>query len=145
MKEIFILLVVATVSCSAIVCQLDQMCESPTIEAGQVDSYAMEVRQKMATHRCFRETLESTLQALEHDEISLADAASRVRDASQAWWPIYLADTDRLESGWTPTERIARNLIGHLENRVEFNPDLNSRVQALRLELHSIDWQPAQK
>jgi hypothetical protein len=134
MKKIAALLVIATIACGAMVCQHDQETIVTRNEPKDPESISPELAQRLAAHDGFRVVLENTLQSLERGDISLADAARRVHDAGQAW-PVYLTDLETTEIGEAPLERIARNLIGHLENRSLLNPDVSRRLMTLQAEL----------
>jgi hypothetical protein len=105
----------------------------PPMISAKVESFDDKTTQMITKYRGFKDTLELALQALAQGKISLPEATARVHDAARGFCPIYLDRIQVAEQGTTPTERIARNLIGHL--RGECRPCLTPRVRALEREL----------
>jgi hypothetical protein len=135
MKNIAILFIVGAFAGSTILCQFDRQTETRFIAPEQYELVHPDVKQRVAAARCLNETMEAALQSLEGGDISLLDAARRVHDAAQLWKPAYLEDIKRTEVGQTPLERVARNLIGHMQNRARMKLDLADRIQELEAEL----------
>jgi hypothetical protein len=136
MKKVLILLVVAAGACATVVCQGEKKTPQFAIGREEVERYSPETKQKMLLRRCFRGSFESALQSLERGDSSLADAALRVHDASLSWSPSYLPALE--ETGKTPLERVARNLVDHFTDRVLTKPKIAHRVQELEAELTSL-------
>ena len=95
----------------------------PKISA-EVTSFDDETTERVITYRCFKDTLESSLQALARGKISLAEATLRVQCAAGWFCPMYLDRIRIAEEGTTPNERVARNLLGHLYSQEELDPHL---------------------
>jgi len=135
MRKFALLLIVSIAVGSSFMISCDDAPVQPVIHPERQEWYTHDVRQKVESYRYFRESMDSTLTMLEQNEISLADAAQSVHDAAQKWWPLYLFGTTTAETGRTPLEQIARNLIAHLRIRAEVSPELEYRVRALETEL----------
>jgi hypothetical protein len=87
------------------------------------------VDDQMVRQKLFRDVLDTTLHSLASGKISLKDASSRVHDAAETYCPAYFGWVTVSDPGRTMHERIARNLLGHLDE-----PDWRERVSSLHLQ-----------
>jgi hypothetical protein len=94
-----------------------------------------ETNEKVTAHQRFRTVLQPTIRALADGKIALRDASADVYTAAQANSPIYLQMTAITEPGKSVEERIAHNLIGHLEDLIESEIVAPARLAALQAEL----------
>jgi hypothetical protein len=92
-------------------------------------------RERVVSYHCFKGTLSTALDLLASGDIGLEEARARVYESALCYNPGYLQHLADCERGTTPQERVARNLIGHLRSRLQENPALCLRIQALELEL----------
>ena len=102
-------------------------------------AHDMKVKQQIATYRCFKATLETALESLRKGEIRLKDAHASVYDAARRFNPPYLDRLVMSDLGRTVEERLARNLVGHLQKTARSAPrsDLETELQELLAELAS--------
>ncbi len=99
-----------------------------TMVSAEVTDFSDETMAMIIKYRCFKDTLESALQALAQGKISLPEATVRVQYAANGFCPIYLDRIRVAEKGATPQERIARNLVGHIRSQEEANRSLKRRA-----------------
>jgi|SRR6516165_3968288 hypothetical protein len=92
------------------------------------------LQERLRNYQCFKQTLNEALDSLEKGEISLKEAHARVFAAARRFQPEYLEHLSKIEPGTTDDERVARNLVGHLQ----MAEDLQERSRALKIELRAI-------
>jgi hypothetical protein len=117
---------------------MEDYSSQPPLIGAEVTSFDRKTTELLIKYRCFKDTLESAVQALTQGEISLPEATARVHSAAECFCPIYLNRIRFAEKGATSKERIARNLVGHVRSRAEGDPSLTRRGQALRIELECL-------
>jgi hypothetical protein len=83
----------------------------------------------------FKNGFQSTLQALGRREITLAEAHARIRALSLQYYPAYLEHLKLCEEGASTEERVARNLIGHIDSLVEFDLSSKPHLPTIEAEL----------
>ncbi len=89
----------------------------------------------LVSYLCFRNTLTTAVELLASGQIELADACERVHSSATSHHPDYLKNIELSDPAPTTQERIARNLIGHLQSMEGDNPARSARVRALEREL----------
>lgn len=99
------------------------------------------LRERTVTYHCFKSSLNDALHALQLGKISLREACQQVYEAGLRYNPRYIERLQTCESGATPHDRLARNLIGHIA-RSEDVPNLLERVRALNAELAELECMP---
>ena len=93
------------------------------------------VQQNVHEYYAFKAQFEDTLRMLADDEISLRDAHRRVKSTATHCFPNYLSNLQMSDRGANTDERIARNLVGHIQSLAEFGHASPTRVAALESEL----------
>ena len=93
------------------------------------------VDQKVHDYYAFKAQFDDTLKALERGEISLRHAHRRVKSDSLRYWPNYLSNLRLVDQGENTDERIAYNLVGHIQYLSEFGKASPARVAELESEL----------
>jgi hypothetical protein len=107
-----------------------------------VFNWAAEQKQQeaIANYQSFKQTLDDCLNALAEGRMSLSEAQYRVQSAARCYRPDYLDWLTHAEDGTTNSERVARNLVGHLRASCDAKPHLLMRVEELELEVECISW-----
>ena len=85
----------------------------------------------------FVQQADAVEEAVFSGKLSLEDAVERIFAASQHHFPEFLDHLARAEVGASPQEHIARNIVRHAEEDVQFkrNKELCDRLQAQLAEL----------
>ena len=92
--------------------------------------------QKITNYQCFRRSFDSTKQALVDGDMPLKEAIPLVIRAARQFWPVYLSSLEGLEPGDSDEERVACNLVGHVNVTVKaYRLPLTPRLAALDAEL----------
>lgn len=94
-----------------------------------------QVQEMVRSYRLFKITFQGTVESLRRHEIALRDAQARVAEASREYNPKYLRWLSIAEKGGTLTERVARNLIGHVRSLEKEHPTRPSPLPELEQEL----------
>jgi hypothetical protein len=96
------------------------------------------VEQWLADYQSFKKSFNGSQNALAAGEITLTTACDQVIAAAGRYHPEYLTELPRFEIGYTDRERVARNLVGHLQDRAEDSPALAPRLRELEVELEDL-------
>ena len=97
-----------------------------------------ETDEKQAAHHRFSAVLQPTISALCKEEIPLKEACANVYAAALAYSPTYLRMLSITESGKGIEEKIAHNLIGHANDRIECAGGDRARRASLQAELRDL-------
>ncbi len=92
-------------------------------------------QQDLREYYAFKAQFDDMLKALAHGEVSLREAHRRVKSTALCHWQNYLSNLRLSDHGANTDERIARNLVGHIQNIVELGQVSPTRVAALESEL----------
>jgi hypothetical protein len=93
---------------------------------------------KLAAHKQFSMVLHAAIRALSAGQIPLREACANVYEAAHAHSPIYLYMIAKVEAGTCVEEKIAHNLVGHVEDRIQNDPAKQARLVVLELELREM-------
>ena len=93
------------------------------------------VQEKLERYQLFKASFDATLLAMETGAISLREAQRRIQAVARENHPGYLNYLIHEEAGNTDAERIARNLVGHLQIDLDIRPARAPRVHVLEAEL----------
>ncbi len=99
---------------------------------------AQATQDRITTYKCFKHTLEATIEELRRGSIRLKEAQSRVLAAARHYYPEFLVHLCLTEPGATDEERVARNLIEHVDNWEDFPPPLGGGPADLMRQLQEL-------
>lgn len=118
--------------------------------ADPASQQAANIDDQIASYFCFERTRASVVDSLRSGQMRLADGCDRVHESALAYCPDYLTRIERTDPAPTLRERIARNLIGHVQS-AQFEESgatpiltqreqaaISERVQALQRELAAL-------
>ena len=96
------------------------------------------IQELVTSYSCFRQSLYETIDELKMGEIPLKKAQTRILSAARRYHPDFFAQIVVSEQGNTDEERVAHNLVEHVESFQEYEPQLRMRMPALRAELQEL-------
>jgi hypothetical protein len=96
------------------------------------------LQERWVAYRCFKDTLDSALDDLARGDIRLKEAHARVLSAARQHHPDFFAYMTVTEPGSTDEERLAHNLLGHMQSLEDFDVKLAGRMPALNAELKEL-------
>jgi hypothetical protein len=113
-----------------------KMMETPSGEFSWSDE--QKLQEKLATYRCFKQTLETSVDELGKGEIRLREAHARVLEAARRFHPEFFAHLIRAEPGNSDEQRVAHNLVEHVRSVEEMDPNVRRQLPELEMELQEL-------
>ena len=99
---------------------------------------AQKIQEKFASYKCFKETLEITVDELGKGEVRLSEARARVVEAAGRYHPQFFPNLVHAEPGKSDDERVAHNLVGHVRSLEDIDPNIRIHLPALEKELQEL-------
>ena len=96
------------------------------------------VKERLTSYRCFKATLDSSIEALRKGELSLREAHVTVYHSAQQFNPGFLDRLTMAETGKTEAARLAQNLVGHVRSIESVRCSVPSPLPKLESELREM-------
>ena len=112
-----------------------KMADGPSEVSPQTVENERALQERVANYQCFKQVLDGALEGLEKREIGLKAAHARVAAAAREHHPAFYERLRDWEPGASDEERLAHNLVGHLQSMAEDRTHLEPRIRELEMEL----------
>lgn len=94
-----------------------------------------EIQERYVAYHAFKQSFDATVDELGKGNLRLRTACARIQGMADAYNATYLIHLPSAESGRTDSERIARNLVGHVRSWQDRKPDYRANLVRLQTEL----------